>query len=377
MTVAALKWQQVNAWRLAQHGLAPRLKPSQLVEAVARTGGIQAQVASAAELALWARVDGLSANDVRSALWEKRTLVKTWAMRATIHLLSAADLPLYVAARSMYETRNWQAYFSYFGFTPDQSAAFIAAIPHILDAEPLTRGQLAVLAADQIGAPELAQKLLASSWGSLWKPSAWRGDLCFGPNQGQHPTFVNPSRWFGPWQPVEPFQALQEIARRYLRAYGPATPADFAMWWGLQRTRARKLFQSLAYELVEVEVEGWQAFALHSTLAPMQAAEPVHTFNMLPLFDAYVLGLDHDNELIVPRAYKRQIYRPQGWISAVILVDGNIRGVWEYKTKGGQTAAKIYLFAPLPPAHRAALEREAERLGAFLNTKVALEIEMA
>ncbi len=340
MTIKKLQWQQVNAWRLAQHGLSPRLKRGQLAEAVARTGGIQTQVASAAELALWARVDGLSAQDVRSALWIERTLIKTWAMRATLHLLPAADLPLYVAARSVHESRNWQAYFSFFGFTPAQSEAFIAAIPRILGAEPVTREQLAGLAADQIGAPELAQQLLASSWGSLWKPSAWQGDLCFGPNQGQHPTFVNPSRWFGPWQPVEPFPALQEIARRYLRAYGPATPADFAMWWGLQRTHAKKLFRSLADELVDVEVEGWQASALRTTLAPMQAAEPVSSLNMLPLFDAYVLGLDHDNEIIVPRAYKRQIYRPQGWVSAVILVDGNIRGTWEYKTQRGQTTVR-------------------------------------
>src|ERR671937_1890458 len=103
----SLKWNQVNAWRLSQHCLSPRLKRQDYTKAVTRTGGIQAQVMSAAELALGARVDGLTPQDVQSALWQERTLVKTWAMRGTLHLISASDLPLYVAARSMYGTRDW------------------------------------------------------------------------------------------------------------------------------------------------------------------------------------------------------------------------------------------------------------------------------
>src|ERR687895_138756 len=101
MTVKSLTWPQVNAWRLSQHCLSPRLKRQDFLKAVTRTGGIQAQLTSAAEMALWARVDGLTWEDVQSALWRDRTLVKTWAMRGTLHLLSARDLPLYVAARSM------------------------------------------------------------------------------------------------------------------------------------------------------------------------------------------------------------------------------------------------------------------------------------
>ena len=81
MNARALSWSQVHRWRLAQHGLAPRLKRRDVVQAVARTGGIQAQVFSAAELALWARVQGLSRADVQAALWLERALVKTWAMR--------------------------------------------------------------------------------------------------------------------------------------------------------------------------------------------------------------------------------------------------------------------------------------------------------
>src|SRR6266487_3754479 len=123
MAVKSLKWNQVIAWRLPQQCLSPRLKRQDYIKAVTCTGGIQAQVMSAAELALGARVDGLTPRDVQSALWQERTLVKTWAMRGTLHLIAASELPLYVAARSLYETRNWLNYFAYYGITPAQYEA--------------------------------------------------------------------------------------------------------------------------------------------------------------------------------------------------------------------------------------------------------------
>lgn len=373
----SFKWNQVNAWRLSQHCLSPRLKRRNFVKAVTRAGGIQAQVMSAAELALWARVDGLSPQDVQSALWQERTLVKTWAMRGTLHLISASDLPLYVAARSMHEMRNWLKYFTFYGITPAQYDAIVAAVPQVLGSEPMTREQLATALAKHIGAPKLGRLLLSSSWGSLWKPSALRGDLCFGPNQGRNVTFVRPSQWIGKWQSVEPHLALQEMARRYLRAYGPATPEDFARWWegGAGIVPARKLFQSIEDELESVDVEGWRALALRTTLESLHRLEMSGSVNLLPLFDAYVLGLGRDVKPLLPKTYQSQVFRPQGWISAVILVDGYMKGVWEYNIRRSQIIVKVHMFSSPTASIRKGIEAEAERLNAFLNTKVVLEYE--
>ena len=95
--MTALKWHQVHAWRLSQHGLSPRFSSQDVVQAVTRTGGIQAQVMSAAELAVCTRVEGLSPRDVQAAIFQDHTLVKTWAMRATLQVLATSDLPLYAA----------------------------------------------------------------------------------------------------------------------------------------------------------------------------------------------------------------------------------------------------------------------------------------
>jgi len=380
----ALTWHQVNLWRLEQHRLSPRVKRQDYLEAAMGTGGIQAQVMSAAEMALGVRVDGLTPQDVQSALWEERTLIKTWAMRGTLHLIPSAELPLYVAARSIYGKRDWLKWFMYFGISEAHYEAFMAAVPRILDSEPMTREQLANAVAEDIGVPELVTILLASSWGSLWKPLAWRGEICFGPTIGRNVTFVRPSEWIGAtvnqdtW---EPQAALREVARRYLRSYGPATVEDFAQWWGGGAVLgpARKLFRSMQDEIEEVDVEGWHAWALRTTIEPMRSVEAPQReiVRLLPLFDAYTLGLCHDIEQLLPREHKIRVFRPQGWITAVVLVDGSMKGVWEYQTRHSQTVVKISMFSSSPPSTsvKQGIEAEAERLSAFWNTEVVVEFE--
>jgi Winged helix DNA-binding domain len=277
------------------------------------------------------------------------------------------------------ETRNWTNYFAYYGISRSQYEAYLAAAPQVLGSEPMTREQFATAVIKHTGAPDLHSLVLSKGWGTPLKPLAWRGDLCFGPNQGRNVTFVHPGKWIGKWLSVEPYTALQEMARRYLRAYGPARPEDFARWWegGSGIVPARKLFQSLADELEAVDVEGWRAFTLRETLEPMQRLELSGSVNLLPLFDAYVLGLGRgpDIEPLLSKPYQSQVFRPQGWISAVVLVDGYMRGVWDYTNRGSQTIVKLRMFASPTALVWRGIEAESERLGAFLNTKVVLAYE--
>jgi hypothetical protein len=370
----SLKWSQVTAWRLSQHHLLQRAKRHELLDVVTRTGGVQAQLMSAAELALWARVQDLSAEDVQNALWRDRSLIKTWAMRGTLHLLSASEFPLYVAARAALTIRRPPSYYTYHGVTPIELDAIFEGIPQTLNDVPMTREQLADDIAKRADNPNLRQ-VLRSGWGALLKPSAFQGDLCFGPNQGHNVTFVRPDQWIGEWRPMDPQQAFQEMARRYLLAYGPATPDDFARWWGIQAGPAKKLFKSLGDEIEAVDVEGWPAWALGATLEQLKTIQSPRSVRLLPMFDAYVVGVSRDCEYILPQTHKTRVYRPQGWISAVVLVDGRIAGVWEYDNQRSRTAVSIEMFSQASDQVKRDIQAEAKRLGDLLNTEVVLTYE--
>jgi hypothetical protein len=232
-----LEWPGVLAWRLRRQQLDRRAPREAMLDVVNRIVGLHAQVMSSAELTLWARVDGLEPDDVQRALWEERTLVKTWAMRGTLHLLPAAELPLFVAAQGMLPARAARgSWLKAFGLTAEGADAILAAIPRALDGRALTREELAT-EVGRLTSPELGDKL-RESWGALLKPSAFAGDVCFAPSAGQKVRFTHPAEWLGEWPAVEPAAGAAELTRRYLAAYGPATREEFARWFGSSSARA-------------------------------------------------------------------------------------------------------------------------------------------
>jgi hypothetical protein len=87
------------------------------------------------------------------------------------------------------------------------------------------------------------------------------------------------------------------------------------------------------------------------------------------------LGVSRDCEPILAEAYKSRVYRPQGWISAVVLVDGRLEGVWTYDRQGDQLRVQVEMFAPLAAGIKRGIEAEAERLSDFLNMPTVLVYE--
>ena len=136
---------------------------------------------------------------------------------------------------------------------------------------------------------------------------------------------------------------------------------------------AKKVFKQIEEELEPVDVEGWQAVALRSTIEPMRQADLSGVVRLLPLFDAYVLDIGRTGEPILSKQYWKQVFRQGGWTTAVVLVDGIIRGVWDYKAKETQTLITLEMFDPPTKFIQQGIEAEAARLGGFLNTAVVLE----
>ena len=259
-TAARLGWAQVMAWRAARHHLDERVPAKATLDVVAEIAGLHAQVMSSAELTLAARVEGLGPDDVRRALWEERSLVKTWAMRGTLHLLPAAEFPMWQAALSTkrpWEARSWQRGF---GVSLAELERLNGAVAEALDGRLLTREELATRVGE-LTTPALGGKL-RESWGALLKPAAALGLLCFAPSHGQQVRFTRPDSWLGGWTGHDPEAAMDAVTRRFLAASwpppgrspartspaggaSPARPGAAGCWrawasrWPRSRSRAR------------------------------------------------------------------------------------------------------------------------------------------
>jgi hypothetical protein len=216
--------------------------------------GVQAQVLSYAALAIWARVEGITMQGVQDALWKRRSVVKTWCMRGTLHLISTADLPLYVAARKTTSIvkRDW--------LTPEidveEKRRIVGAIHEALDGQILTRERLAEEVAQRLHMNASVRKHMLSGWGNLLHPAAEQGYLCFGPSEGSKVTFVRPDQWLGKWNEPNGRNAWKILLQRFFHTYGPANHRDIGHWWGLRPDKAKMLTDYIADELEEVEFEG-------------------------------------------------------------------------------------------------------------------------
>ena len=262
--MTSLSWDAVLAWRLRRQHLAERAPRAAALDVVADIGGLHAQVASSAELTLWARVEDLEAGEVERLLWDERALVKTWAMRGTLHLLRADELGRYVGALSRLKPRHHvPAWLRHHGLERAQADAMLAAIPVALDGEPLTREELAARVAELVGDETLAAKL-GGGFGDLLKPAAFTGELCFAPSDGRLVRFTAPRRRLRGFTPPGPDEAAAAaIVRTYLAAYGPAPREQFQRWFGMTSpAEAGRWIRALGDEVAEVDVEGARGWML-------------------------------------------------------------------------------------------------------------------
>lgn len=352
-------WRQVCGWRLArQHVTAPTDDP---VAVAAALGGVQAQVTSSAQFTAGLR-SGATADELATALWDDRTLVRTWAARGTLHWLPAHEYALWVAALSTREWRITPGWERYHGVTADELAAITAAIPDALAGRCLTRGELAERLAEVTGSPHLVDRL-RSGWGAVLKPAANKGLLCFGPDRGRNVTFVSPADWLGDPGPAPATDdAVRQVVHRFLDAYGPATHADFGRWFGVRDAAARRVLAAHADELAVAEVDGFRGWVTPGGAGQLTEAAPARGTVLLGGFDPYVLAPISHREALIPEGHVDDVSRTAGWISPVVLVDGFVAGTWSDERDADGTVVQVTPFAPLDPAQATAVEQAVEAL---------------
>ncbi|MGC4745942.1 DNA glycosylase AlkZ-like family protein [Micromonospora sp. DT201] len=162
----------------------------------------------------------------------------------------------------------------------------------------------------------------------------------------------------------------QVSVRRYLYAYGPAAPAQFAKWLSATERWATGVFKSL--DLAEVTVAGQRAWvAAGDTDFPDDQPSELR---ILPYFDAYAVGCHPREQLFPGAAAERALAGGQAGNYPVLLVDGTVAGVWHQRRSGRTIHITVEPLGALGTGHRRALEEEAERVGVILEAKPTLTI---
>jgi hypothetical protein len=342
-----------------------------VLEVISDITGLHAQLQASAELMLWARAEGVTQDTLEQALWKDRSVVKTWAMRGTLHVFPTQEFPIWQSALSTYRHYQKPSWLRSFGVTAEELETVLAAVAKALAVRMMTRTELAAEVTRLTGSRELGDKL-RESWGAMLKPAAFRGGLCFAPNVGQNVCFTTPDQWIPRGEPIESNRALLEVARRFLSAHGPATREDFARWWGMGPAHASALLRRMGDEITEVEVGMTPMWVLTKHLPALKDATTPRCVRLLPAFDQYIIAASRHALNLMPGNFKDRVYRPQGWISPVLLVDGRMEGIWQHQRRGDRLFVELEPFVEMPMWVQRAAQREAERLAAYMGATLEL-----
>ncbi|MFC5661461.1 winged helix DNA-binding domain-containing protein [Kitasatospora misakiensis] len=334
---------------------------------VEHLGGLQAQAAPQPPyLGLLARLDGF-APEALTELIESRRAVRIALQRGTIHLVTAEDcLTLRPLLQSVLDQGLRGAFGKLLvGLDLDALATEARAL---VEEEPRTFQRLgAELAAtrpdrDPAALAQAARCLLPLVQvppRGLWGRS--------GP--AAHTTA---EAWLG--RPLDPAPSLDDLALRYLAAFGPATAADLQKWCGL--SRLAPVLKRLAPQLVTFRDE--QGRLLHDLPdAPRPDPDTPAPVRLLAPFDNLLLS-HADRTRVLPEAYRPRVMTQNGIVLGSLLVDGLVAGSWQLaEERSGARSVTVHPFTPLTRADRLAARAEAERVLAFAGGEGAVRFEEA
>jgi Winged helix DNA-binding domain len=332
--------------------------------------GLQAQVLSAAALGLRARSTGLHQRDVTRALDDDRSIVRSWLMRGTLHVVASGDIRWLVELLGPVFARAGATRLAQLGLDDDLKARGVAGIRRILsDAGPLTRYELV----DRLRGHGITLDPKTQAPIHMIALAALNGVLCLGPERGNdEPTYVLLDDWVPPAATPSRDAALAELARRYFAAYGPATVGDLSAWSGVPMAEARSAVAGASPSLAEVTIRGHTGFVLKDRLRRMSAAATPQV-RLLPAFDTYLLGYRR-RDLAVAPALQRRLQRGGGWLHPAVVVNGRAVAAWSLRKSGGRGQLQVEPFEGISRAIHVGIESEVADIGRFLDLPATLEI---
>ena len=377
-------WHQVLTLRLERQHLTKRAPRARLLEVVEGLVGLHAQVMSSAELQAAVRTEGLRRSDVADALWKRRSLVKTWAFRQTLHLLTADDVARFVLAARSLERWHTPAWLRYFRMSEAAIEEVIDAIGDVLSDRPMTRVEIVDAVLERVKRPHLREDML-TGWGTFLAPAAQRGKLVFGPSAGRNVAFVDPSDWLGRpiapdlAHPVAADEALAGLIERYLAAFPGSTREMIARWWGGGRvTAVSRALAVIGDRVTAIDVEGARGLILRRDVAALQATQPGRHARLVPGFDPFTNELPRHVESVLGDDLHGRVHRTAGWVTPVVILDGRVGGTWEIANgKAGAATVRVQPFGRWRGGARKELEPEVDRLAGFLDRRLAIEIGRA
>jgi hypothetical protein len=325
------------------------------MEAIEHLVGLQSQAPLAHYVALWSRLEPFDLMATGVAL-ERGELVRTHAMRATVHLFSRRDaVGLRSLMQPMLETR-----FGSSPFPKQLTGVDVDAVCRVARAlateTPVTRVELGRHLGGEF--PGVAEDALAYA-------ATYLEPMVQVPPRGVWGR-SGPAHWrtFRGWLGADANAAasLDAVVLRYLAAFGPASVSDVRTWSGLPGLRdvVDRLMPRLR---VFVDHQGREVLDLPE--APRPDGDTPAPVRFLPEYDNVLLSHD-DRSRVIPDGRPVPLPPGAGARAGTVLVDGDPRATWQLTVRRDAAVLTVRATPPLTAVEQEEVSQEGRCLLAFL-----------
>ena len=288
-------------------------------QVVAWFGAMQAQDYTSAKWAVGLRCSDATEDSVEDAIINGE-IVRTWLNRGTKHFAAKQDviwmlllLSPVVIAKSGKRYRQLELDDETF------TRSFKTLSKALQKEKQLTRADL-LLTLEKAGITTEGQRGY-----HILRRAGLEGLICFGPMTGKQESFVLLDDWVYDQINMSRDEALAGLAKRYFDSHGPATLNDYMWWSGLPVSDARTGLEMVESRLRHEIVNG-QIYWMPPKPHTLRNFTP--TACLLPAYDEYLLGYKERSAVLDPR-YDKKAVSGNGVFRAVILLDGQVVGVWK------------------------------------------------
>jgi len=344
-----LTTRELNRALLARQFLLER-SSLPLLSTIERIGGLQTQYAPSGYIGLWSRMRNFHRDALTTALQQRRVMQGT-LLRSTIHMVSARDYWLFLAAITQ-PRQEWWGRITRKQFGDLDMEAASSALREQLASGPRR--------ADELKGVLAARGLPPVTWGGV---AQWLHMVRVPPSgtweQRRADLYGLAETWIRPAHHPES-AGLQHVIRRYLGGFGPASVREIADWAGIPHAMLLPMLQRLSLRHFRDE-KGKELVDLPR--APLPVAATPAPVRFLPTWDATLLVHARRTQ-ILPEPYRPLVFNTRTPHSVpTFLVDGAVAGTWRFE--GGRV--ELNPFEPIPRSARREVDDEARRLAAFMR----------
>jgi hypothetical protein len=324
-------------------------------------GAMQAQDANSMLWSLGARLPGSTLTEINSVL-EERSVLRTWPMRGTVHLVPAVDAHWMLDLMGVRALAGAAKRRETIGLDLDTAERAVDLLRSALaGGRRLTRSECMETLTS--GGVEVTGQ---RGYHLLWYASQ-RGVTAIAPHVGKEQTFVLLDEWApAPFRPSRE-EALGLIALRYFQSHGPATRKDFAGWTGLTMGDCKTGIAVAGKALATVDVDGVEMIA---SAAALDAASPFRGWLALPGFDEYMLGYKDRSLMADPSSLAAIIPGGNGVFQSTLVRDGRVVATWK-RVLGSKGVTVTVL--PLEPLPDGAAEKALTPFASFLGVPLTVK----